>query len=56
MTITHHLGQIAGVALALLAFGAMADSTTILQKLRESAPHLTVTRVSPSPVVGIHEV
>jgi len=27
-----------------------------MQKLREYAPHLTVTRISPSPVAGIHEV
>ena len=50
------LGWIAVLVLGLPALGSAADQTAIMQKLREYAPHLTVTRISPSPVAGIHEV
>lgn len=50
------LGRMGRLALALAALGAAADETDIRKTLEENVPHLTVTRISPSPVPGIHEV
>ena len=51
-----HVEWIAILALGLSTLGAAADQTAITKRLMEAAPHLTVTRISPSPVAGIHEV
>ena len=44
-----------GIA-AVWASTGWSDEATVLRKLAEAAPHLTVAGISESPVAGIHEV